>query len=133
MRKVTRNRLLFAAVVLAALWVFGSYLITLLILGAIGYGAWRWLGPIITEHRREQRLRERYSGQELEDLIAKVIWEGESADQIRDSLGPPIAVESHTRKTKHKEVWKYGHEGGNRYRLRITLDDGQVVSWRLRD
>lgn len=133
MRAVTRNRWIFGIALLIGLWLFGLSLIGYVLLAVVAYFAWEWLAPIVAEHRRENRLRARYSGQTLNDLIGKVIWEGETAEQVRDSLGPPVEIETQARKTKHKEVWKYGHEGGNRFRLRITLDDGQVVGWKLRD
>ena len=133
MHRTVRNRWIFAAVVLLGLWLFGLQLIFYTALALLAYFTWQWLGPIVIETRREQRLRAKYGGQELNDLLAKVIWEGETAEQVRDSLGPPVEVEALARKTKHKEIWKYGHEGGNRFRLRITLDDGQVSGWKLRD
>jgi hypothetical protein len=32
-------------------------------------------------------------------------------------------------KTKRREIWKYGRMGGNRYSLRVTLEQGVVVGW----
>jgi hypothetical protein len=32
-------------------------------------------------------------------------------------------------KTKRKAVWKYAHRGGNRYGLRITVENNAVVGW----
>lgn len=83
--------------------------------------------------RRREQLLERYGDTAIvDDLLAQVIWEGEHAEQVRESLGDPVAVDAVARRTKKQEVWKYGHEGGNRYRLRITLDNDQVVRWDMR-
>lgn len=32
-------------------------------------------------------------------------------------------------KTKTKEVWKYKPTGKNRYALKITLEDDEVIGW----
>ena len=136
MKVRTRKRLLSAAALLAiaivAWWLIStalSLLITVVVLAL----AWHFGRPAVVEWWRVRRLCNRYpAGPELDDMLAKVIWSGQHSQQVRDSLGAPAAVETLARKTKSKEIWKYGHEGGNRYRLRITLDDSQVSSWKLR-
>lgn len=83
--------------------------------------------------RRRERLLEQYGNEaEVDDILNQVIWQGETSEQVRSSLGPPEAVQGLQRRTKKKEIWKYGHETGNRYRLRIVLDDDVVVSWKVR-
>jgi hypothetical protein len=32
-----------------------------------------------------------------------------------------------------KEIWKYNHSGGNRYGLRITIENGEVIGWDKKD
>jgi hypothetical protein len=32
-------------------------------------------------------------------------------------------------KSKVREVWKYEHQGANRFSLRITLENGIVTGW----
>ena len=46
-----------------------------------------------------------------------------------DSLGQPQDIDTKVLKTKKKEIWKYNHNGGNRFGLRITLDNDIVVGW----
>ncbi len=101
--------------------------LALLLLASVAWPWWR-------EFKRVRRLQAKYQSDPdlLADILDQVIWEGESAQQLLDSLGRPQEVQSLVRKTKQKEIWKYGHEGGNRYRLRVTLDDNLVVSWQLR-
>ncbi len=82
--------------------------------------------------KREQLLDQYHDEKVVDDILNQVIWEGESHEQVHASLGEPVAIKSLVRRTKKKEVWKYGHEGGNRYRLRIVLDNDRVVGWKLR-
>ena len=68
-----------------------------------------------------------------EDLVIKLIeghiWQDQTAEQVIDSIGKPIDIDQKVLKTKKKEIWKYGHQGGNRYTLRVTLDNDLVVGW----
>lgn len=65
----------------------------------------------------------------VERIMKKHFWQGQSADQLMDSLGPPADIDSKIMKTKSRYVWKYHSTGKNRYRLRITIEDGEVVGW----
>lgn len=76
------------------------------------------------------RLMMKYKNDELvESLMQELFWRGQTADQLRDSLGEPLDIDQKVLKTKLKEVWKYQELGKNRYALKITLDDGVVVGW----
>ena len=80
--------------------------------------------------QRLEYLRNKYQDEDtVQRIVQGYMWEGQRADQVIDSLGKPEAVDNKLLKTKKKEVWKYGHQGANRYRLRITLDDDVVVGW----
>ena len=77
--------------------------------------------------KRRDRLMAKYQDAALvEKLMSHSFWQGQTSDQLRDSLGAPVDIDEKVLKTKRKEVWKYEHEGGNRYRLRImgTKDIG---------
>lgn len=81
------------------------------------------------EERRD-RLYAKYGRTTVaEDIIGRKIWVGESCDQLIDSLGPPDDTDEKVLKTKRKEILKYFHRGGNRYGLRVTLEDNAVVGW----
>lgn len=85
---------------------------------------------VMSKRRQLALLRERYQDEEVvQKIFAGFFWQGQSAEQLRDALGDPADIDSKLLKTKKKEVWKYGHRGGERYDLRITLDDDQVVGW----
>lgn len=80
--------------------------------------------------QRRAALMEKYDDEELvDDLMNQSFWQGQTAEQLVDSLGKPHDIDQKVLKTKKKEVWKYEHQGGNRYGLRITLDNDHVVGW----
>jgi hypothetical protein len=75
-------------------------------------------------------LRTKYSDEQIvQRIMRRSYWNGQSAEQLLDSLGQPSGVNRQLMKTKQREVWKYSPVGKNRYKLRITLDQGQVVGW----
>lgn len=79
---------------------------------------------------RRMRLTMKYRDEQLvQNLLDERFWQGQTAEQLRDSLGEPLDIDQKVLKTKVKEVWKYEQTGKNRYGLKITLDDGIVVSW----
>ena len=75
-------------------------------------------------------LRNKYGDEALaQKLMQGQYWVGQSSEQLRDALGPPVAVDDKLLKTIQREVWKYNQHGKNRYRLRITVEDSKVVGW----
>lgn len=88
-----------------------------------------WYNAANTRKRREM-LMSKYQDRDLVDkLMERSFWQGQTSDQLLDSLGSPEDIDEKVLKTKKKEVWKYNHEGGNRFGLRITLDNDVVVGW----
>ena len=80
--------------------------------------------------KRREKLMEKYQDEALvNDLMEHSFWQGQTSYQLIDSLGNPKDVDKKILKTKKKEIWKYNHQGGNRYNLRITLDNDIVVGW----
>jgi hypothetical protein len=83
---------------------------------------------------RPERIRAKYPDPEMtQKILDEILWVGETAEQVRDSLGEPDAVDERVLKTRRREVWKYDEITRGRYRRRITLDGGVVVSWTTRD
>lgn len=81
------------------------------------------------EHR-VMYLREKYKDETLVDrILSGEFWQGQTAEQLRDTLGTPLDTDSDVLKTKIKEVWKYRQFGVNRYGLRIKLENDVVVGW----
>ena len=83
------------------------------------------------KHReRVEYLTKKYTDPQIVDKILEgTVWQGQTAVQLKDTLGEPAGIDQKVLKTKKKEIWKYGHQGGNRYNLRITLDDDVVIGW----
>jgi len=87
-----------------------------------------------SEHRqdedRRQHLMNLYNDEEIVDrIIEKIIWNGETEDQVRQSLGDPESVDQAVLKGKKSEVWKYYQYAKGRFHLRVTLEDAFVVGW----
>lgn len=123
----------------------------LIVIGAIGVGAVKFfesVGFIVPaviviaviglylwhkSNKKKQRLtylREKYKNEEVvQDIMASRIWQGQTANQLTDTLGEPEDIDNKVLKTMKREVWKYEHRGGNRYGLRITVEDDEVVGW----
>jgi uncharacterized membrane protein len=79
---------------------------------------------------KRERLMEKYHDAELVDkLMQGLYWQGQTEEQLTDSLGTPSDVDQKVLKTKTKEIWKYDETGKNRYALKITLENGVVVGW----
>lgn len=99
----------------------------LLLLALIG---WYLMYQDQKKRQRLNYLRERYKD---EDTVQKIFngyfWQGQSNFQLLDSLGEPVDVDRKVFKTKTKEIWKYNQLGANRFALRITLENDEVVGW----
>lgn len=85
---------------------------------------------VIQNQRKREMLMKKYNNKELVDRLMKgMFWQGQTSDQLHDSLGRPLDIDQKVLKTKKKEVWKYNSTGKNRYALKITLDNDVVVGW----
>lgn len=86
-----------------------------------------------TSKRRKERLlalAERFGSEGIaQDIMLQKFWTGQTEEMLVESLGPPAGVDKQILKTKRKEVWKYGETRKNQFSLRITLENGRVVSW----
>jgi hypothetical protein len=75
-------------------------------------------------------LRMKYGDETVvQKIMQRRFWQGQTIEQLQDSLGHPASKDNGLLKTRKREVWKYQPSGRNRYRLRITLDDDVVVAW----
>lgn len=80
--------------------------------------------------QRRASLLSKYKDSELVDkLLQGYIWQGQTEEQLKDSVGAPLDIDQKILKTKKKEIWKYSPTGRNRYGLKITLENGVVVGW----
>lgn len=75
-------------------------------------------------------LKEKYKDDEIvQKIFDGYFWQDQTAEQLIDSLGAPVEIDNNVLKTKKKEIWKYEHQGGNRFNLRITLENDVVIGW----
>lgn len=82
------------------------------------------------EQERRAELLKKYGDEKIvQAIMNRSYWQGQTSEQLRDSLGHPADIDEKVLKTKKKEVWKYHPMGGNRFGLRITLEQNQVVGW----
>ena len=89
---------------------------------------------LVSRRRRHALLMEKYGDEKLvHELENGYFWQGQTAEQLRDALGEPEDIDEKVLKTKVKSVWKYNHLGGNRYGLRINLDNAVVTGWDQKD
>jgi hypothetical protein len=84
--------------------------------------------------QRRKHLVEKYGDPEIARRIMRgVIWQGETREQLIESLGKPPDIDEKVLKTKTKEIWKYRQTAKNRFGLKVTLDDGVVSAWDKND
>jgi len=79
---------------------------------------------------RYKKLISRYNDEQVAyQIMNHMFWQGQTAAQLEDSIGRPVAVDKGVKKNMTKDVWKYHQTGKNRYHLRLTLENGVVVGW----
>lgn len=83
---------------------------------------------------RRQKLLAKYKDPAIVDkIMCRMFWQGQTCEQLLDSLGRPADTDQKVLKTKTKEIWKYNPTGRNRFGLRLTVEDGVVVGWDQKD
>lgn len=83
---------------------------------------------------RRSWLMSKYNNEErVNKLLAETIWQGQTVEQLIDTIGKPHDIDQKVLKTKKKETWKYNHQGANRYGLRVILDNDEVIGWDNKD
>lgn len=83
----------------------------------------------LRDQERELLIR-KYGNFEIANKIMEgEFWQGQTQEQLIDSLGEPIEVDQKVTKRKTIEVWKYEQTGRGRFALRIRLENGIVVGW----
>lgn len=120
-----------------AVVILPSWLVGAAIIGAvIAIPAWLVLRSSASLKRAEsgryERLVSEYGETIAQRIVEGMVWIGQTEDQVRESAGQPIAIDTTTTEGRRTEVWKYGHAGGNRYAGRITLVNGAVTKWTIK-
>ncbi len=85
------------------------------------------------KERKKERLEYLWARYGDESVIQKIlegsVWQGQSREQLEDSMGSPVGIDQNVLKTKTNEIWKYHERGENRFGLRVILEDGYVIGW----
>jgi hypothetical protein len=69
----------------------------LIVVGVVAVNALR-------KQAHRKRLIEKYGDESVADrIMRKMMWQGMSADQLRESLGPPVAIDRKVYKSKVTE------------------------------
>lgn len=79
--------------------------------------------------RREQLLAKYGDPKIVEMIMSRKFWQGQTQEQLIDSLGRPADIDQKVLKSKVKETWKYNQKGRNRFGLRIIVENNIVVGW----
>src|SRR5690349_17480831 len=101
--------------------------ILLIIAAVVGAGIW---GLSAMSKAKRERLLAKYGDPDIvERIMDGKYWQGQTTEQLRDSLGVPEDTDEKVLKSKTREVWKYHKTGAKRFGLRITVENGLVVGW----
>jgi hypothetical protein len=117
----------------AVIGLIQEYFQVILVVGVLLAGASIGVWALVKWTQRKGLLQKYGDPTIAERIQQKLIWEGQTAEQLRDSQGAPEAIEEAYLKHVQRQVWKYGRTGKNRFRLRVTLENGCVVGWEKKD
>ena len=116
-----------------------SGLISVLVLLAIVIGLVKIIVRVAKRTKEDEARKLRERRQYLmgkygnEDVVNKIIdgmfWQGQTIDQLLDSIGKPEDIDKKVYKSKTKETWKYGEIRRNQFSLRIFIENGIVIGW----
>jgi hypothetical protein len=85
---------------------------------------------VLRKQARRNRLMEKYGDETFVDrIMRKMMWQGMSSDQLRESLGPPVAIDRKVYKSKITETYKYAPSGKKSFHCRVKVENNVVVGW----
>ena len=103
----------------------GNVLLFLVFLALLGV-----VVKISNSARRRRMLIAKYGDADAERILAGHVWQGMTEEQLIDSWGRPVEIGSEVTRAKTKEIWKYSQTGKNRFKERVTLENGVVSGWK---
>ncbi len=84
----------------------------------------------LLSQRHKARLIKKYNNESLAyDIENNLFWRGQTADQLVESIGIPERIDQTILNSRTNEIWKYGHQSNDCFKLTITLSDGIVNDW----
>ena len=112
-------------------------LITIIIFSIILY-----IIESITISYRKDKLIKKYGDEEVaEKIIERLIWQGQTEEQLLDSVGKPTFFIHDYQGERVKEIWRYEHSIPKHGRFRsfgdlppdfeVFIENSKVVSWEL--
>ncbi|QFY43026.1 DUF2845 domain-containing protein [Candidatus Methylospira mobilis] len=106
---------------------------TILILAATTIVAWKILSYFVRLYfrkRRKARLLEKYDDEEIVCLIMnRKFWQGQTPEQLIDSIGQPHDIDRKVLKSKTKETWKYYQVRKGQFSLKVYFENDIVIGW----
>ena len=85
---------------------------------------------LLAARQRREMLLAKYSDEAVvEAIIDGGIWHDMTREQLLDSWGSPIAIDTKVLKRKVKETYKYDQTGVNRFARKASLENDVVVGW----
>lgn len=79
---------------------------------------------------RRLELVEKYGLDEnIDAIMNREYWIGQTKDMLFDSLGHPANEESHVTKTKSIEILKFDPDDNGKFMLQVRLENGIVAGW----
>lgn len=81
----------------------------------------RWINYLSKKYNNDTEI--------VSAIVNGQFWQGQTSEQLLDSLGSPNAIDRQVLKTKTKETWKYNEIKKGQYALRIMLEKDEVVGW----
>lgn len=73
----------------------------------------------------------KYKNQRVVDrIIEQILWEGETYEQVVDSLGRAKSIDLKVFKGNKREILKYNYDKYKiRYLTKVTLENGKIIGW----
>jgi hypothetical protein len=84
---------------------------------------------VLKRRERLAELNRKYAPETVQRVLAGTIWQGQTEEELIDTLGRPSEIDRKVLKTMRREIWKYGRISTRRFRLRVTVENGVVAGW----
>jgi hypothetical protein len=120
-------------------WLIEHYIITILLLGIIGYIVTRYIEETVRGADIRRKLLARYNDlvtaygdEKARKIWNHELWRGMIVAELEEAWGHPDDIEPIVTARTNKEVWKYdpvAYGAKVRYGRNVTLEDGFVIAW----
>ena len=104
-----------------------------IVIAIVAFVLWKLVAFMANRYldgKRRQQLTAKYNDAEVVDLImSRSYWQGQTSEQLVESIGSPVDIDKKVLKSKTKETWKYHQVRKGQFGLRVMLEDNVVVGW----